>query len=74
MKAVLVIHIFEDVGKYHADIYREDEKGNGEMIATYLPFKSMPKRLLHEYEQVDDAYGYVEGWNACLDAIEGDEE
>lgn len=67
MKAILVIDIFEDVGKYHADIYREDEKGNGEMIASYLPMKPMP----HELQADWYTDGYKEGFNACLEEIEG---
>ena len=76
MKAILVIDIFDDVNKYHADIYREDDKGNGEMIATYIPFKPMPKRVLEVVQMQNgnivniQETSFANGWNACLEEIE----
>lgn len=33
----------------------------------------MPETKQHE-EEIDYDYGFIDGWNACLDAIEGDTE
>lgn len=78
MKAILVINVpVLDDGRH---LCNECPIANKEhlycqydfnMEAKGCPLKPMPKRRLHEYEQVDDEYGYVEGWNACLDEITG---
>lgn len=37
------------------------------------PLKPMPKLKQHE-EEIDYEYGYIDGWNACIDTIEGETE
>lgn len=65
MKAILLVEIDDDHKlKDINDLYDR-------MKGRWCELKPMPKRKLHEYEQVDDEYGYVEGWNACLDEITG---
>ena len=43
-KAILVFETDDDISKLHADIYKEDEKGNGEIVLSYLPLRPMPKK------------------------------
>ena len=84
MKAVLVLNEMPsncldcpceyDYMKCKATNYRLDYVNADVERPSWCPLKPMPKRKLHEYEQVDDEYGYVEGWNACLDEITGETE
>lgn len=74
MKAVFIVDIPEDYtgSVISVNLYG----GNNKLIhETYVnELRLLPKRKLHVYEQVDDEYGYVEGWNACLDAITGEDD
>lgn len=84
MKLLLVINVADDVAEAYEDFtvdfdLRGTPKDNQEVNESIkyvegCPLKPMPKRVLHEYEQVDDEYGYVEGWNACLDEMTGETE
>ena len=72
MKAILVIDV-DDVKKYHADVYRDDDKGNGYLETLYVPFKPMPEKR-SVYQTVGLMTDVVNltnvGWNACLEALE----
>jgi len=77
MKAILVIDV-DDVSCYHANVYKDDDKGNGELIMSYLPFKPMPEK---RYEvDLKDGMSPTEqiliqsGWNECIDEILGEKE
>lgn len=76
MKMILVVDIPDD---WHCkewciegDLMGKNEEGYwmfcNEIVEA--PLKPMPEKLTHEYEDVDDKYGFVEGWNACLKEIE----
>lgn len=76
-KAILVIDV-DDVSRYHADVYKDDDKGNGDLIMNYLPFKLMPEK---KYEvDLKDGMSPTEqiliqsGWNGCLDELLGETE
>jgi hypothetical protein len=73
MKAILVIDV-DDVSLYHADVYKNDDKGNGDLIMNYLPFKPMPKKLTEADISWSERRGFRGGWNACLDEITGETE
>ena len=71
-KAILVIDV-DDVNRYHADVYKNDDKGNGDLIVNYLPFKPMPKKKT----TVGNYYAWnmmAQGWNDCLLEITGETE
>lgn len=71
MKAILVIDV-DDIKRYHADIYKEDDKHNGECIANYVQFKPLPrkkqKRTAHEIKGAVKNLIAI-GYNRCLDDI-----
>ena len=73
MKAVLVIDV-DDVSRYHADVYKNDDKGNGDLVMNYLPFKPMPEKkecdMWRGLSRDIEALGY----NKCLDEIMGETE
>lgn len=72
MKAILVIDV-DDISRYHADVYKDDDKGNGDLIMNYCPFKPMPQ---YKYTVEDDGLSPTDqiliqiGWNACLEEID----
>ena len=66
MKAILVIDV-DDVEKYHADVYRDDDKGNGYLEMSYIPFKPMPKKWKACGLYDPDV---VKGWNMAIEEIE----
>lgn len=75
MKAILVIDV-DDIERYHADIYRDDDKHNGECVAGYVPFAPLPNK-----KEIDNPDGYYdlsqllnEGWNYCIDTITGEKD
>lgn len=71
MKAILVIDLDGDISRYHANIYKEDDKGNGEIIKSYCPLKPLPKKFIPVvlHQCVEDEYLYQKGWNDCLKEI-----
>ena len=71
MKAILVIDVDDDVNRFSADIYKEDEKGNGGLIKSYCPLKPIPNRI----DWLENGYSaewvlFSTGWNACLEEIQ----
>ena len=76
MKAILVIDV-DDVSRYHAEVYKNDDDGIGELIMNYLPFKPMPEMksvelaCKKEDEGNDYGAGMIVGWNDCINAIIG---
>ena len=77
MKAILVIDV-DDVSLYHADVYKNDDKGNGDLIMNYLPFKPMPQKkntIIYQckidneipIEFLEKAAN--QGYNTCIDEI-----
>ena len=79
MKAILVIDV-DDVSRYHADVYKNDDKGNGDLIMSYLPFKQTPHKkdateiaMSMMCEEVDSKICYwVDGYNACIEELLGE--
>ncbi len=69
MKAILVMDIDE---KYIGSIGTEIQFINQKYNCTWK-LKPMPKTKQHE-EEIDYEYGYIDGWNACLDEITGETE
>jgi hypothetical protein len=54
-------------------VYKNDDKGNGDLIVNYLPFKPMPKKKT----TVGNYYAWnmmAQGWNDCLLEITGETE
>lgn len=81
MKAILVIEV-DDINRFHADVYKEDDKGNGELIMSYRSLKHMPQkkdkyslrqRLPFNYDYRKECT-YRDGWNDCLEEILGEQE
>lgn len=76
MKAILVFETDDDISKLYADIYKEDEKGNGEIVLSYLPLRPMPEKKTPKREWIKDTeswfYGAEFGWNECIEELESD--
>lgn len=75
MKAILVIDV-DDISRYHADVYKEDDKGNGEIVKSDCPLKPLPQKKERELWEgrYTNYYLYRCGWNDCLDEILGETE
>lgn len=73
MLAILVVDV-DDVAKYRADVYRYDDKGNGELEMSYIPFKPMPNKISTKKITGDDQASlmercYIYGWDDCIREI-----
>ena len=55
-KAILVIDLDDDISRYHADIYKEDDKGNGEIVKSYCPLKHPLKHASSDFYIYDTKY------------------
>lgn len=42
-------------------------------VHSCCPLKPTPKLKQHK-DEIDYEYGYIDGWNACIDAIMGETE
>ena len=69
MKAVLVIDV-DDISRYHADVYKEDGKGNGLLVRSYCSLKPLPKRMEHTESDMPFIQGFRNGFNTCIEIME----
>ena len=42
-------------------------------IPKWCPLKPMPQKQKH-HDEIDYDYGFIDGWNECIDAITGGTE
>ena len=69
MKAILVIDV-DDISRYHADIYKEDDKGNGELVKPYCSLKPLPDRMGNIDSDLPFIKGFRNGFNTCIEIME----
>ena len=67
MKAILVIDVEEKyIGSFGTEIEFINRKYN-----CNWKIKQIPQKKQHE-EEIDYDYGYIDGWNDCLQEIENE--
>ena len=83
MKAILMIdmpkdcwdcHLVDEWGNCNAikmtsERYGVSVKQYDKERASWCPLKPLPQKKQHG-EEIDYEYGYIDGWNACLEEIE----
>ena len=82
MKAILVIDIEDKAFEYYSkqnpkaltvDLMDHVGESRGFYRPKFLSLKPMPQKKQHE-EEIDYDYGYIDGWNDCIDEILGGNE
>ena len=88
MKAVLVIDEMpkscDDCMLIYPDKYNDmwcciacdcvvEENVTAGTLHKWCPLKPLPQKKQHE-EEIDYEYGYIDGWNDCIDTIAGETE